>query len=319
LDSQKRLAVFICGTFNPNHMKRQDFVKFILWVWRALLTAGAVLLLLWLCNNNLIASGVWTIEKDFCRDMNKSILISPPTNFISDLYPVNRVMVPIIDDQHRCAQEFFAEPVYFDVNIPRSFNHVRVQIYYQNFNQPLLQIGLAKVGQLSDDWVFQLQPLENQYFDKLNWFKIVKGNITLWQKKKQFDTIEQFVNNIPGNQRVATFCYNLTGEAVKNPKKVIAWNYNTPMQYVDYLISTYQIPKQAGDLKVGQADFFIAPDFSDGRHITFMFSAPNLGKLQQPIKIYKIIAELDREPTGWSNFGSVISNFWTSIWNKLNQ
>ncbi|MCX6740929.1 MAG: hypothetical protein NTY61_00825 [Candidatus Parcubacteria bacterium] len=300
-------------------MQRQDFIKLILWIWRALLIAGVVLMLLWLWNNNLIASGVWTAEKDFCQEMTQSVITSPTTDFISDLYPADRVNAPGTDNQGRCEQDFFAEPVYFDINIPRSFDHVRLQIYYQNASQPLLQIGLAKVGQLSDNWSFQLQPLENQAFDKLNWFKIVEGGVTLWQKNKQFDTIEQFVNNVPGSQRVATFYYNLTSEAVKNPKKVIQWNYNTPMQYVDYLISTYQAPKQAGDLKVGQADFFIAPDFSDGRHITFMFSAPNLGKLQQPIKIYKIIAELDREPTGLSNLGSVISNFWTSVWNKLNQ
>jgi len=240
-------------------------------------------------------------------------------DFISDLYPADRVMVPAVDNQYRCEQDFFAEPIYFDINIPRSFSHVKLEIYYQNINQSLLQIGLARVGQLSDDWIFQLQPLENQYFDKLNWPKIVKGDITLWQKNKQFNTIEQFVNNIPANQRVATFYYDLTSEAIKNPKKVIQWNYNTPMQYVDYLISTYQAPKQMGDLKVGRVNFTIPPDFSNGRQITFMFSAPNLGKLRQPIKVYKIIAELDREPTGWSNLSSVISNFWTSIWNKLNQ
>jgi len=300
-------------------MQRQNFVKLILWLWRALLIAGAVLLLLWLYNNNLVASGTWTAEKDFCQETNKSILTSPLTDPISGLYPADRVTASGIDSQGRCEQDFFAEPVYFDINIPRSFDHVRLKIYYQNTSQPLLQIGLAKVGQLSDDWSFQLQPLENQYFDKLNWFKINKGNITLWQKNKQFNTIEQFVNNIPSNQRVATFYYDLTSEAIKNPKKVIQWNYNTPMQYVDYVISTYQPPQQVGDLKFGQADFFITPDFSNGRQITFMFSAPNLAKAQQPIKVYKIIAELDREPSGWSNFGAIISNFWTSLWNKLNQ
>jgi hypothetical protein len=299
-------------------MQRQNFIKLILWIWRALLVAGVILIILWLCSNNLVGSGVWKAEKDFCREMTQSVITSPTTDFISDLYPADRVMAPTIDDQSRCEQSFFAEPVYFDINIPRSFSHVRLEIYYQNANQPLLQIGLAKVGQLSDDWTFQLQPLENQYFDKLNWSKIVKGDIALWQKNKQFNTIEQFVNNIPANQRVATFYYDLTAEAIKNPKKVITWNYNTPMQYVDYVISTYQPPKQVGDLKVGRVNFTINPEFSNGRQITFMFSAPNLGKLQQPIKIYKIVAELDREPTGFSNIGSVISNLWISIWNKLN-
>ena len=203
---------------------RLVFSKFLLWAWRATLIAGCVLFFLWLVWQNVIPSGYLRIENDFSQQINSSLFFSPQQKFISDLYPADRVSPIETDASGRCWQQFFSEPVYFKINLPRSFEKVRIKIFYQNIGQPLLQIGLMKINQGSNNWAFQLQPLENQIFDQLNWYKIVKGGVTLWQKNKKFNTVEQFVNHLPVSERLATFDYNLTPEAITNPKKIILWN-----------------------------------------------------------------------------------------------
>ncbi len=296
---------------------RLVFSKFLLWAWRATLIAGCVLFFLWLVWQNVIPSGYLRIENDFSQQINSSLFFSPQQKFISDLYPADRVSPIETDASGRCWQQFFSEPVYFKINLPRSFEKVRIKIFYQNIGQPLLQIGLMKINQGSNNWAFQLQPLENQIFDQLNWYKIVKGGVTLWQKNKKFNTVEQFVNHLPVSERLATFDYNLTPEAITNPKKIILWNSKTPLQYVDYIISNYQSPKIEGDLKKAEAKFFINSEFSDGRQIEFMLSAPDLVKNQQTIKIYKIEAELEREPLTTENLLATFNNLLIRLINKI--
>jgi len=285
----------------------QSISKIILWSWRLVLFFWVLIFSLWLLWQNLVPSGYLKLNQDFCK----------PTVFISNLYPENRVGDLEIDEQGRCFQRFFDEPVYFKLKIPRSFEGARLKIYYQNENQPLFQVGLMKLKQNSTDWQFQLKPIENQIFDNLTWPKLTFTGLTLWQKEKRFETIQEFVNNLPANQKVATFYYKLAPEAIKNQNNVIVWNQKTSLQDVDYIIAKYQTPKIFGDLKVTEIDFLITPEFSDGRRIEFMFSAPEMIRNQTQIKIYRIEAELTREPLTWENFKITIKNFINQIKEKL--
>lgn len=272
-------------------------LKIVLFFWWLSLILAAGIFLIYLVWQNLVPSGYFRAEQDFCYNPASlwSRLFYQAQSSISLMYPDNRLNAPETDEKNRCFQRFFDEPVYFKIIMPRSFSRVKLKIFYQTENQPLLQVGLMKLRQNPDDWQFKLQPLENQYFDQLSWTKTTQGSITLWQKNKKFDSISQFVNNLPTNERLATFYYDLVPEAIKNPKKVIVWNHKTPMQYVDYVITQYQPPTAIDDLKGSEANFFLTPDFSNGRQVEFMFSAPDLLRRQGQVKIYRLEAEFFRE------------------------
>ncbi|MDD2646912.1 MAG: hypothetical protein PHN36_02990 [Patescibacteria group bacterium] len=76
-------------------------------------------------------------------------------------------------------------------------------------------------------------------------------------------------------------------------------------------------PAISGDLKVGQAKFLITSDFDAGRQLEFILSAPDLSKNQGQIRIYKIEAELIREPLTWHTFFNTGLNFWQKFLNKF--
>lgn len=299
-------------------MLKSRIYNLIIWFWRAVLLLVVLCFFVWLVWQNLIPSGYFRVVKDFCRDYYprqffENRLVEP----FSVLYPESRVSEVIIDDKGRCFQQFFSEPVYFKITTPRSFEQVKLKIFYQNENQTLFQLGVMKKKENLLDWEFRLQPIENQIFDQLNWYKITQEGITLWQKKKRFNTIQQFVNSVPIDQKTATFYYEFNPEAIKNPTKVIVWNYKTPMKYVDHVITQYQPPKAVDDLKMAEVKFFINPEFSDGRQIEFMFSTPDLIKNRGRIKIYRIEAELLREPLTWDNFQTTLKNLIIRVKNKF--
>lgn len=306
----------IFGTINQIKMNNTK-IKLILWVWRTAMIVGIVFFLVWLIWQNIVPSGYLKVEKTFCPESRYSILLSSPIGFISDLYPNTRVSNFEIDSRGRCWRSFFADPVYFKIFVPRSFNKIKLKIYYQNEQQPLLQLGMMKVSQGPIDWAFQLQPIENKIFDQLDWSKITKSDIVLWQKNKKFSTIEQFVNNIPSDKRLATFSYDLTPEAIKNPKKIILWNQDTPLKYVDYILARYRSPETDGDLKISATQFYITPEFLNGHQLEFILSAPDLAKNQYQIKIYKIEAELEREPTNLNDLGELLINLFNRVIDKI--
>lgn len=306
--------------------RKSNIFLIVIWGWRIILLAIFLCFFLWLFWQNLAASGYFAIGKDFCRDAS---LPSTPTlsigqtDFFDSFYPVGRVSNIEVDERGRCFQRLMGEPVYFKAKMPRSFERVRAKIFYQNDDQPLFELGLMKNSQGSVEWQFQLKPLENQIFDQLGWYKISQGgitvHITLWQKKEKFETIQQFVNNLPANEKVATFHYELAPEAVKDPTKVIVWNYKTPMQYVDYVIAQYQPPQREGDLKIATADFLIAPEFAFDHQLEFIVSAPGLAREQTNVRIYKIEMELERGGLTQQNLKEIFKTLGRRLIKKISQ
>jgi len=171
-------------------------MKKILIFYRVLLSCLMLFFFGSLLYQNIVPSGKMLLTKNFCQE----------NAFISNLYPEERVE-PVNKQEDKCMQTFFNEPVYFKVKIPRVFNQAKVKIAYHNARQPIVQLGLLQKRKEPADWNFQLKLLENKVFDKLDWPKIETQGITLWQKKKRFDSIYQFVNNLPMDQKTVTFFY----------------------------------------------------------------------------------------------------------------
>ena len=74
---------------------------------------------------------------------------------ISPLYPVGRLGEPVAAGG-AWKRQVNAEPVYFDVRLPRSMEQARVRLLYQT-NGPSPRLGL-KIGQ-TNNWSYDLQSL----------------------------------------------------------------------------------------------------------------------------------------------------------------
>lgn len=262
----------------------------------------------WLAIQNTVVSGHFFVQKDFCTD----------SRFISDLYPDNRVGRVEQIDSGKCFQRVFVEPVYFKVKIPRTFANAKVKLIFANPDQPFLQLGVMKKKLNPLDWRFTLKLIENKIFDNLDWFKLTEKGVSFWQKQKRFESIYDYVNNVPTDQKTVTFYYEFSKEAVKNPTKVVAWNSETLLEHVDYIISKYTSPKIINNLWQEQTvEFLVGPDYMNDHYLEFIISAPGLTENRYEIKIMAIDIELSRPATDWPIFLTDLKNYFIRKISKL--
>jgi hypothetical protein len=137
---------------------------------------------------------------------------------ISNLYPDGRANDPEMDlKTGEKYQRITSEPVYFDVFLPKLFNKklkrrqfskIKISLFYQNKNQNIIEIGLRKNYQ-DTDWKFEFLPLENKLIDEFEGNKIFDKGLMLLQKGNDFKTIDEFLQNLPLDKKIATFYYDL--------------------------------------------------------------------------------------------------------------
>jgi len=80
----------------------------------------------------------------------------------------------------------------------------------------------------------------------MNWSKLSRGTVNLFQRKKSYSSIEALVTNTPPANKIAIdpairelpFYQNLTGESI---------NESLNLDTVDYLLTTYTQPKKTDD------------------------------------------------------------------------
>lgn len=278
---------------------------FFLRFYRGFLILALLVSLGWLVYKNTVVSGKMVLVKDFCNEFQ----------FISDLYPEVRVGAPEIGEnlinQSPCFQRIFIEPVYFKANVSRTFSSVKVNIYFQNTTDlPLLQLGIMLRKKDPLDWRFKLEPLQNRIFDNLDWFTIYENGVVLFQKKKEFNSINEFVNNLPMDNKTVTFNYEFAVEAIEDSTKVVPWNPETPLEYVDYIIAKYQPPQDMGnDWYFQSVEFPAGFGYMNERFLHFIVSAPGLTESRQQIKVGKLEIEFFRPLTTWDSFIGDLKKF----------
>ena len=104
-------------------------------------------------------------------------------------------------------QRINGDPVYFSAEVPRSFDKATVILEYLNPEQNLIELGLEKYGEGN----FELKPLENKMIDNLDWNNIQdeETGLTLYQKEKNYENIDDFLDNLPEDKKIGTYHYNL--------------------------------------------------------------------------------------------------------------
>jgi len=192
-----------------------DYKRFFVKLYRiskAVIIIVPFFLLFWLINKDLVKNG--QLEYVYNFDQTKP--------YITNLYPEDRLTARAqIGSGQGYEQSLVKEPVYFDVRLPQSFKTATVQVTYQNSSLPLVSLGLMTYGAV--DWSYVFKPLENQLIDRLPWVKIENQQGTLWEKQKNYLSINQFFDEKTSQTKYAAYDYPLT-------KKFILTDYQIAKQ-----------------------------------------------------------------------------------------
>jgi len=260
-------------------------VKKIILIGKIIVIVLPAVLLFWLIKKDLALDGSVEFNYDFNR----------LSAGITELFPADRV----VKNEGRGVR-VVAEPVYFEVRLPQTFETAKIELTYQSSDLSLLQLGLRTLHK-STDWNYYFKPFFNRFFDELNWFKIEANNATLWQKEKRFLSFSSFIreiNRLPGLAVYFFSDYNRTGKEMiitSTPK-----DYSLPAE-INYLVSAYQTPKYGDDdMVVAKIDFSLTDADVVNRKLRFAISAPELKNPTGTLMIGNIKVSLNKKPLTFS-------------------
>lgn len=271
------------------------YLKKILKIFRALLILSALCLFFWLFLKDFVPSGILVVKNDFeFKDKQ-----------ISDLYPDVRVRQKQQNGDGDWYQDMYVDPVYFKVNPPREFKRVKLRIKYKIERQPFFQVGLKSgPGELD----FQFSPMEFEKLDDLDWYELRNEDLVLFQKSKRYNSIKEFLNNLPRDGRVAVYNMNLEIPSVRGYQSTVL-NLKTDLNHVSYVIAKYKEPTISEEWKINEAEFEISKDnYFDGR-LVFILSAPDIDLNRGDINISEIEVRLERPKFQWSNFTNEMGDY----------
>lgn len=140
----------------------------------------------WLTWQELVPTGVFVVTKSQTE----------PSPFIDRLLPDARVDGATIT----------GDPSFFFVHPHRGFDRVDAEIQFKNKGASIVEFGgLAR----PEPEVYDLQPLQNTLLDELDWHHLERDGISLYQREPQFDSIADFLTNLPPRDQVGTYHYTL--------------------------------------------------------------------------------------------------------------
>jgi hypothetical protein len=177
-------------------------MKYLKTVSIILATAFAASVIVWLAYENLSPSGVYKVV---WKPNVSSAKIGP-------LVPESRISGVETASDETPYRTIMSEPVNFDVKVPRSFDTVEVGVKY-NGNAKIFEIGGLASRQT---WTNIMQPAENTIIDNLKWTRVAANGLTLYERKPDFATIEDFVSKMP---RIGVATYRAYGYPETKPPK----------------------------------------------------------------------------------------------------
>ncbi len=144
---------------------------------------------------------------------------------VSELVPLARVG-EVLKDKLGFYRIIKSEPVYIDVRLPRKYEKAEVEIEYFDLQNNIFEIGVSRDGAKKS---FDFISLENKILDNLNWLRLERGGLVLYQRKLTYGSFEEFYNNPPSFEK--TLIYRADAEpAVKNLKQNGATTIDFPVE-----------------------------------------------------------------------------------------
>ncbi|MFW5888544.1 MAG: hypothetical protein ACOCVY_02395 [Patescibacteria group bacterium] len=149
------------------------------------------IILLWL---KFVPTGEITYTHNF---QNKN-------GFLSDLTPLERT------EKEDGRVKILGDPAYFTLRTPRAFEEAEITFVYETGENehPLIEAGILMS---ENDWRYKMKPVQNRVIDQLSsvWNVLREDNLILLQKEKEFDSIEDFRQNLPLSREFALYNYSL--------------------------------------------------------------------------------------------------------------
>lgn len=162
---------------------------------RLVFWAILLILIIWLVVMDIVPSGQITYAYNF----------SKYSDFITKLHPNDRLL-PIAQGE----QKVIGDPVYFSLRTPRKFDRAKLTLRYKNEadNLPIISVGVLVDKML---WRYLMQPIENKFIDQLakSWNVISNHGVLLLQKEPKYNSIDEFLSNLPDRNRIALYNYDL--------------------------------------------------------------------------------------------------------------
>lgn len=163
-------------------------------IYKYFLIALTISLFLFIFYHYFSINGRFNINSNFCKK----------SSLLTEITPTGRALeVEKNTKTGECYQRLTGEPVYFTATAPRSFNTAAVTLSYKNPSQNIVELGIQK----GDGIAYDLKPFENRFIDNCSWDKIIDNNVILFQKEKKYNSINDFLNNLPLGAKVATYNY----------------------------------------------------------------------------------------------------------------
>ncbi len=188
LTYNKDVAIII-NFYNFKGFMEKYIIKIRVFLWLIL-----AVIILWLLYIAVLPSGKIIYINDF-NDKNY---------FIGKLTPKDRV------ESLNGVRKILGNPVYFALATPRSFSKAVISLKYKNNDDlPMIEVGVLKDKLL---WRYDLKPVRNKVIDQLFLvWDIVRGdnNEVLLQREKKYESIEDFLNNMPNHEEMAIYNYDL--------------------------------------------------------------------------------------------------------------
>lgn len=190
-----------------------------------------------------------------------------PSPIISVLRPQQRVGEIIKDPSGRYYQKLKDQPIYFDVRVPRRLDNADITIVYKNLDQPIFEIGALADREFGS---YDLKPVENntiEYLlqDTFRWTRMKDKGTLLFQRGEKYDSIDNFLNNLPPLEKIATYNYKINKEylmanyiprengvvinkTLRGSHRLYAYIKNEPL---DFEIWIQDVNRHAGDDYLG--------------------------------------------------------------------
>jgi len=189
-------------------------IRIILWLILAIIIG-------WFGYMKIVPTGAISYTYDF----------SEPNYFIGKLTPAERV------ETNKTEAKIKGDPIYFSLKTPRRFEQAKVAIKFKNAADfPIMEIGLLNN---KDSWNYDLKPLQNKIIDQLFLvWPVTSGEngIKLIEREKKYNTVEQFLSNLPARDEIALYNYS-----IKNNFLLAKYQPSLKDNLIDYkFLGSYQ-------------------------------------------------------------------------------
>ncbi|OGL94038.1 hypothetical protein A2258_02975 [Candidatus Uhrbacteria bacterium RIFOXYA2_FULL_41_8] len=203
-----------------------------------------LIVLLWI---DLCPSGI----KEITFEMGDS---SP---YVFNLLPSQRVSEIQSSDSGDPYVTIIDEPTYFSVALPHtSFDRVEVELVFDPKDQPVVELGgLADIYSES----YQLEPLFNSELEQQSWSEVSDGQTRLLQHEHNFDSVQEFLENLPDQSQIATYHYDF-----EEPYRISNYQLSKTVKTIGVSLRGYH--KYLTYLK--NEPFYLAVDYMDMNRTT---------------------------------------------------